>query len=176
MACHRPATLLAPDQIIPVKELKQLSRGTSEVFIYCHTLERIRRKQLEWIAYGRGVSFDINIFLGWILAFLDYGIIVYIIFLSDKKLPDYLWVMICGILGMMVLSITTAALNFFMPITLAVSIVIWAIGLILFAAFGRKILTAIDKYDIILLFIAGMALFLLIPMVWNDWYDTGLYF
>ncbi len=114
-------------------------------------------------------------YIGWILAFLGFGSIILNLLFSKPKIPDYLTLLISGIFGMALVTVITTILNFFIPISLVISISIMALGLIFLIVYGQRILSKIDKYDIAIIFSLAIAFFIVIPMRSSEVYDTGLY-
>ncbi len=88
---------------------------------------------------------------------------------------SYLSLPIDGILGMAAVTVVATLLNFFIPISLNVSFLIMIAGLAIFIVNRKSIISLVTGREKVMLIGFSLLIFLVIPLTWVNWYDTGLY-
>ena len=116
----------------------------------------------------------------WTIALLGVGSIVLKIikqFMPGSHLDDggHLVILISGILGMAAVTTLATIINFFVPISLTVSIIIMVAGLVLFIVNRKELLKTLDKTEIIFLSAFSLLIAMIIPLTWVSLFDTGSY-
>jgi hypothetical protein len=121
----------------------------------------------------------------WILAFLGIGNIS-IIFIKDRircsylnneffENQNHLMLIISGIAGMAIVTTITTIINFFAPINLTISLILVTIGVFSFYICRKNITSNFYIYEKIYLMFLAVIIYLVVPLVWISWYDTGMY-
>ncbi len=90
-------------------------------------------------------------------------------------LPGYLAFGLSGILGMFFVSIIATIFNFFLPLYPEIIFLILCGGLIFAYTFRSLNITYLSLSDKIAIFACSIIVFILIPFIWKNFYDTGLY-
>jgi hypothetical protein len=119
------------------------------------------------------------IFLFWIISILGYGSILSFLYkspgLSKFKNFKNIRLAVFGIFGLAVISLLGNLANFFIPLNFTFSIIVFSLGLILFATNFKKIFFGYGKSEIILIIVLIIYLSF-IPFNWVKHYDTGYYY
>ncbi len=126
------------------------------------------------------VSFYILIiFLFWIISILGYGSILSFFYNSPgfNKFKNFknIRIAVFGIFGLTVISLIGNLANFFIPLSFTFSIIIFSLGILLFAVNFKKIFFGYGKSEIILIIVLLIYLSF-IPFNWASHYDTGHYY
>ena len=124
--------------------------------------------------------FFILLYGGWIVALCGYGSIFLKICRWQKiipvmTIPTHLVFGLSGILGMFFVSLVSTILNFFLPLTPEILLLILFLGIISAYAFRNQIITDLSQSDKIALFTCSILVLILIPLIWRNFFDTGLY-
>lgn len=119
------------------------------------------------------------IFLFWIISILGYGSILSF-FYNSPKLNEFgnfknIRLAVFGIFGLTIISLLGNLANFFIPLSLIFSIIIFSLGVVLFAINFKKIFYGYGRSEIILIIILFIFLSF-VPFNWANHYDTGYYY
>jgi hypothetical protein len=119
------------------------------------------------------------IFLSWIISILGYGSLLSF-FYNSPKLKEFgnfknIRLAVFGIFGLTIISILGNLANFFVPLNLIFSIIIFFLGVILFTVNFKNIFFGYGRSEIILIIILFVYL-LFVPFNWASHYDTGYYY
>ena len=119
------------------------------------------------------------IFLLWIISILGYGSTLSF-FYNSPKLNEFsnfknIRLAVFGIFGLTIISLLGNLANFFIPLSLIFSIIIFSLGAALFAINFKKIFYGFGRSEIILIMVLFIYL-LFIPFNWASHYDTGYYY
>jgi len=119
------------------------------------------------------------IFLFWIISILGYGSILSF-FYNSPKLNEFknfknIRLAVFGIFGLTIISLLGNLANFFIPLNFTFSIIIFSLGIILFAVNFKKIFYRFGKSEIILIVVLLIYLSF-IPFNWAHHYDAGYYY
>ena len=119
------------------------------------------------------------IFLFWIISILGYGSILSFFYNSPKlnKFGNFknIRLAVFGIFGLTIISLLGNLANFFIPLSLIFSIIIFSLGAVLFAINFKKIFYGYGRSEIILIIVLFIYL-LFVPLNWASHYDTGYYY
>ncbi|BAI60314.1 hypothetical protein MCP_0242 [Methanocella paludicola SANAE] len=88
---------------------------------------------------------------------------------------EHLSLLTYGIAGMAVVTTLATLINFFMPISLTVTIVLLFFGIGLFFFNRKSILTYLSWFEKVLISTLALLIFMIIPFAWVSWFDTGMY-
>ena len=118
------------------------------------------------------------IYLFWIISILGYGSLLNYFFNSARisEINDFknIKLAVFGIFGLLIISVIGNLANFFVPLNLLFSIIIFLVGAILFSINFKKIFNRYGKSEIVIIIVLFVFLSF-IPFNWNNLYDTGLY-
>jgi hypothetical protein len=89
--------------------------------------------------------------------------------------PPYLAFGLSGILGMFFVSLVSTIFNFFLPLNPEIIFLILLVGIISAYAFRNQIITDLSISEKNVIFFCSLVVLILIPLIWRDYYDTGLY-
>lgn len=118
------------------------------------------------------------IYLIWLISILGYGSILNYFFYYTRisEINDFknIKLAVFGIFGLLTIFTIGNLANFFTPLNLFFSIIIFLIGVILFSINFKKIFNGYGKSEIVIIIVLFVFLSLS-PFNWNNFYDTGLY-
>ena len=119
------------------------------------------------------------IFICWIISILGYGSIIGFLYNSPQpnKFKNFKnsRLAVFGIFGFAIISLVGNFANFFIPLSLIFSIIVFSLGVVLFAINFKKIFYGFRRSDIILIIVLFIYLSF-IPFNWSLHYDTGYYY
>jgi hypothetical protein len=125
--------------------------------------------------------FFVLLYCGWLVALCGYGGLFLKICRWQKIIPVmtfpvYLAFGLSGILGMFFVSLVSTILNFFLPLTPDILLLILLGGIVSAYAFRDQIIENLLLSDRITIFVCSAIVFFLIPWIlWTNFGDTGLY-
>ncbi len=119
------------------------------------------------------------IFLSWIISILGYGSILSFFYktpvLNEFKNFKNIRLAVFGIFGLTIISLLGNLANFFTPLNLIFSIIVFSLGVILFTVNFKIIFYGYGKSEIILIIVLLIYLSF-IPFNWANHYDAGYYY
>ena len=119
------------------------------------------------------------IFLSWIISILGYGSILCFFYktpgLNEFKNFKNIRLAVFGIFGLTIISFLGNMANFFIPLNFIFSIIVFLLGVILFAVNFKTIFYSYGKSKIILIIIL-LIYISFIPFNWANHYDAGYYY
>lgn len=124
--------------------------------------------------------FFVLLYSGWLVSLCGYGSLFLKICRWQKIIPvmtfpAYLAFGLSGILGMFFVALVSTILNFFIPLNPEIIFLILLGGIISAYAFRNQIITDFSQSDKIAIFTCSILVLILIPLIWINYYDTGLY-
>jgi len=129
---------------------------------------------------AQNLIFFVLLYCGWIVALCGYGCLFFKLIRWQKiipvmPLPPFLVFGLSGILGLFFVSLIATIFNFFLPISPEIIFLILLGGFISAYAFRNQITTYLSQTDRIAIYICTIIILILIPLIWKNYYDTGLY-